>query len=83
MSDTAARQSVGQRRRTDFTLTKTLRMETLRVLSRRPCRHSRFTQAESRSLADALISVVVVAIVHTQLISTANSIPHLWRVPKD
>lgn len=68
--------SVGQRR-TDLTLILTGMMCTLRVASS-PSSYSRFTQAESQSLANALIGVVVIAIVHVQLLSTADSIPHLF-----
>lgn len=35
------------------------------------------------SLANAPIGVVVVAVVCVQLLSTASSIPHLWRAPKE
>lgn len=37
----------------------------------------------SPSVADGLIGVVVIAIVRIQLLSTADSIPHLWMAPND
>lgn len=36
------------------------------------------TQVEVQSLADALIGVVVVAVVPIQLVSIANAVPHLF-----
>lgn len=36
------------------------------------------TRAEVQSLADALIGVVVVAVVPVQLVSIADSVPHLF-----
>lgn len=44
---------------------------------------SRCAQAKASppSLADALIGVVVVAVVSIQLLSTANPVPHLFDPP--
>lgn len=45
------------------------------------CLFSRFTLGESESMADAFVSVVVIAILHVELLSTAHSIAHLWGTP--
>lgn len=45
--------------------------------------HSRYTQGESGSLSDALVGVLVVAVLHVQLLSTAHTVAHLWRAPQE